>query len=75
MPKVCSQLQQERAKFQPVLPSILKKGPAFVKPKFGKATQSVADQATVKKIFPNTYGLPAVTFVKGNNQAILQPKL
>ena len=70
MPKVCSQLQQERAKFQPVLPAILKKGPAFVKPKFGKATKSVADQATVKKIFPNTYGLPAVTFVKGNNQAV-----
>ncbi len=69
MPKVCSQLQQERAKFQPVLPNILKKGPAFVKPKFGKPTKSVADQATVKKIFPNTYGLPAVTFVKGNNQA------
>ncbi len=70
MPKVCSQLQQERAKFQPVLPNILKKGPAYVKPKFGKATKSVADQATVKKIFPNTYGLPAVTFVKGNNQAV-----
>ncbi len=70
MPKVCSELQQERAKFQPVLPSILKKGPAFVKPKFGKATKSVADQATVKKIFPNTYGLPAVTFVKGSNAAV-----
>ncbi len=70
MPKVCSELQQERAKFQPVLPAILKKGPAFVKPKFGKATKSVADQATVKKIFPNTYGLPAVTFVKGNNAAV-----
>ena len=54
MPKVCSELQTERAKFQPVLPSILKKGHAFVKPKFGKATKSVADQAKVKKIFPNT---------------------
>lgn len=71
MPKcACSELQQERGKFQPVLPNILKKGPAFVKPKFGKATKSVADQATVKKIFPNTYGLPAVTFVKGNNAAV-----
>ena len=70
MPKVCSELQAERSKFQPVLPAILKKGPAFVKPKLGKATKSVADQATVKKIFPNTYGLPAVTFVKGNNQAV-----
>ncbi|MBR4355591.1 MAG: diphosphate--fructose-6-phosphate 1-phosphotransferase [Elusimicrobiaceae bacterium] len=66
----CSPLQQHRAKFQPVLPTILKKGPGFVKPKFGKATKSVADQATVKKIFPNTYGLPAVTFVKGNNQSL-----
>ena len=71
MPKcACSELQQERGKFQPVLPNILKKGPAFVKPKFGKATKSVADQATVKKIFPNTYGLPAVTFVKGSNAAV-----
>ncbi len=71
MPKcACSELQQERGKFQPVLPTILKKGPAFVKPKLGKATKSVADQATVKKIFPNTYGLPAVSFVKGNNAAV-----
>lgn len=71
MPKcACSELQQERGKFQPVLPNILKKGPAFVKPKFGKATKSVADQATVKKIFPNTYGLPAVSFVKGNNASV-----
>ncbi len=68
----CSPLQEHRAKFQPVLPNILKKGPAFVKPKLGKPTKSVADQATVKKIFPNTYGLPAVTFVKGNNQAALK---
>jgi len=66
----CSELQSARGKFQPTLPSILKKGPAFVKPKLGKATKSVADQATVKKIFPNTYGLPEVTFVKGNNAAI-----
>ena len=54
----CSQLQQHRCKFQPVLPAILKKGPASVKPKAGKPTKSVADQAAVKRIFPNTYGLP-----------------
>lgn len=68
--KACSQLQQHRCKFQPVLPEILKKGPAFVKPKTGKATKSVADQATVKKIFPNTYGMPEITFVKGANSAV-----
>lgn len=66
----CSQLQQHRCKFQPVLPEILKKGPAAVKPKTGKATKSVADQAAVKKIFPHTYGMPEITFVKGANSAV-----
>lgn len=66
----CSPLQQHRGKFQPVLPEILKKGPASVKPKTGKATKSVADQATVKKIFPNTYGMPEISFVKGANSAV-----
>ena len=64
---VCSHLQKHRCKYQPVLPNILKKGPAAIKPKLGKATKSVADQAAVKRIFPNTYGLPEITFVKGTN--------
>lgn len=67
---VCSKLQQHRCKYQPVLPAILQKGPAAVKAKLGKATKSVADQATVKKMFPNTYGLPEITFVKGSNSAV-----
>ena len=66
----CSQLQKHRCAFQPVLPNILKKGPAAVKAKAGKATKSVADQAAVKRIFPNTYGLPEITFVKGANTAV-----
>lgn len=67
---VCSKLQQHRCKYQPVLPAILQKGPAAVEAKLGKATKSVADQATVKKMFPNTYGLPEITFVKGANSAV-----
>ncbi len=67
---VCSKLQQHRCKYQPVLPAILQKGPAAVKAKLGKATKSVADQATVRKMFPNTYGLPEITFVKGANSAV-----
>ena len=67
---VCSKLQQHRCKYQPVLPAILQKGPSAVKAKLGKATKSVADQATVKKMFPNTYGLPEITFVKGANSAV-----
>ncbi len=68
--QTCSELQAHRCKYSPVLPDILKKGPCFVKPKAGKATQSVADQATVKKMFPNTYGMPEITFTKGSNPAI-----
>ena len=67
--KAVSTLQQHRGKFQPVLPDILKKGPAALKAKTGKPTKSVADQAKVKKIFPHTYGMPEVSFVKGNNSA------
>ncbi len=70
MSKICSPLQTARAAFQPTLPAILKKGPAFVKPKLGKATRSVADQASIKRIFPHTYGLPQVSFVKGANPAV-----
>ena len=31
----------------------------------GAATESVADQEAIKAMFPNTYGLPIVTFEKG----------
>lgn len=69
-PQTCSQLQQHRGKFKPVLPNILKNGPASVKVKAGKPTKSVADQAKVKKIFPHTYGMPEIAFVKGANSAV-----
>ena len=65
-----SELQIERLKFKPVLPAALKGGPVSVKPKSGKPTQSISDQETVNKLFPNTYGMPVVTFVKGKSPAI-----
>ena len=68
--KNVSELQIERRKFKPVLPDVLKAGPAFVKAKKGKPTKSVADQAKVKNIFKHTYGLPEVTFVKGENSSV-----
>ena len=64
-----SELQIERKKFKPVLPEIFKNGPASVKPKSGKATKSISDQTKVKEIFPNTYGMPEITFIKGANNA------
>ncbi len=35
-----------------------------MKLKIGEATQSVADQEEIKNLFPHTYGLPIVEFVK-----------
>ena len=55
-----SALQRVRAKYQPKLPHALQ-GP--VKAKVGEATQSVSHQEEIKKLFPNTYGMPIVEFV------------
>ncbi len=59
---VKSNLQIARAAYQPKLPVALQ-GP--VKAVEGAATQSVGDQAEIKALFPNTYGMPVVEFVKG----------
>lgn len=65
-----SELQEERLKFKPVLPAILRKGPGAVIPRPGKETASVSDQETLKNLFPKTYGMPAVTFAAGKNPAV-----
>ncbi len=57
-----SALQKARAAYQPKLPIVLT-GP--VKVVEGAATQSAADQEEIKKLFPNTYGLPEIKFEKG----------
>ena len=56
-----SALQRVRAEYQPKLPKALQ-GP--VKLKIGEATQSVADQEEIKNLFPHTYGMPIVEFVR-----------
>lgn len=56
-----SALQIARAAYQPKVPAALK---GAVKAVEGAYTQSVADQDEVKKLFPNTYGMPVVTFEK-----------
>lgn len=53
--------------FRPELPLILRNKPFQIKPEKGKATQSISDQAVVKKMFVNTYGKPVITFAKGAN--------
>ena len=60
-----SPLQLARAEYAPKLPAVLAKSGPFAKAKTGKATESVADQAMIKKLFPDTYGLPAIEFAAG----------
>lgn len=57
-----SPLQRERANYQPKLPSSLKGAVILVE---GAKTESVADQEMIKKEFPNTYGMPLITFEEG----------
>ncbi len=57
-----SALQQARAQYQPKLPKSLQGSVKLVE---GEKTQSVADQAEIEKLFPNTYGMPIITFEKG----------
>ena len=60
-----SALQKERASYQPKLPKALK---GAVKIKEGEPTQSVDNHEEIKKLFPNTYGMPLVEFVPAEKQ-------
>ena len=57
-----SNLQAARAAYQPKLPKALQ---GAVKAVEGAATQSVGNQAEIKDLFPNTYGMPVITFEAG----------
>ena len=66
-----SPLQRVRAEYQPKLPKALQ---GSVKVKIGAATESVADQEAIKKLFPHTYGLPVVEFeASGETQVQVEP--
>ena len=64
---VISNLQKARAAYQPKLPKALQ-GP--VKAVEGAPTQSVGNQAEIKELFPNTYGMPVITFEPGEPVAL-----
>ena len=65
-----SALQQARYSYNPKLPMILREDIRKIRPVYGAPTQSVSDQEQIKKLFPNTYGLPKVSFEKGDNPEI-----
>lgn len=59
-----SALQKERTGYQPKLPKALQ---GAVKVQEGAPTQSVDNQEDIKKLFPNTYGMPLVEFVPADS--------
>lgn len=65
-----SALQIARAAYQPKLPAGLR---GNVSIKEGEPTQSVGDQEKIKKLFPNTYGMPLVEFVPTNEKKKYAP--
>ncbi|MCD8305364.1 MAG: diphosphate--fructose-6-phosphate 1-phosphotransferase [Prevotella sp.] len=62
-----SALQQARAAYQPKLPKALKGSVVAVE---GAPTQSVGNQEEIKAMFPNTYGMPVITFEPGAKKAV-----
>ncbi len=60
-----SLLQKARAQYQPKLPLGLQ---GIVKVKEGEKTQSVGNQDEIKKLFPNTYGMPIIELVPGEEK-------
>ena len=65
-----SALQIARATYQPKLPAGLR---GNVSIKEGEPTQSVDDQEEIKKLFPNTYGMPLVEFVPSDEKKTYAP--
>ncbi|AEL18210.1 diphosphate--fructose-6-phosphate 1-phosphotransferase [Borreliella bissettiae] len=62
-----SLFNQERQKYVPKLPSILKKDFSNISLVYGEKTEAVQDRQALKEFFKNTYGLPIVSFTDGNS--------
>ena len=60
-----SALQIARASYAPKMPSELTGNVKIVE---GAATESLLDQEEIKKLFPNTYGLPIIKFVQDEGE-------
>lgn len=57
-----SPLQVARASYQPKMPAALRGHVRLVE---GERTKSAANQAEIKELFPNTYGMPVIEFTQG----------
>jgi pyrophosphate--fructose-6-phosphate 1-phosphotransferase len=57
-----SPLHQARAAFKPALPAVFKKHGAQVKAAAGETPLPATDREALQRLFPHTYGLPAIAF-------------
>ncbi len=65
-----SALQLARAKYKPKVPKTLT---GKVRIQEGGPTQSVSDQEEIKKLFPNTYGMPLIQFLPADENGNYPP--
>ncbi len=63
-----SPLQIARYAYNPKLPQILREDLNKICASKGGATSAASDGEAISRLFPNTYGLPKVEFVKGENK-------
>lgn len=63
-----SALQIARAAYKPRLPKILNGNLKIVE---GQTTEAVSDKEAIKELFPDTYGMPVVTFEQTDTMASL----
>jgi pyrophosphate--fructose-6-phosphate 1-phosphotransferase len=57
-----SPLERSRLGYAPKLPKVFAEHGTAVAMSEGEPTESIADQPEIQELFPNTYGLPIVTF-------------
>ena len=62
-----SPLQIAREGYVPKMPKSLQGSVKIVE---GEKTQSVADQDSIREMFPNTYGMPILTFEPGESKGV-----
>ena len=63
-----SALQKARYDYKPKLPACLCAGASDVTVEMGAATEAVADQEELRKLFKLSYGKPLATFAHGKNE-------
>ena len=69
-----SPLQAARYEYAPKLPLILREAINTIVPVVGEKTQAETDQEALRNLFPNTYGLPKISFTKGVNSDIAKKR-